>query len=80
MNKQNIILGIIIATLTATAFAVTSEERVSKETGVKSVAWYTANIREARQKNKQCFEIKELQSTADCKNSLHALEISYKGI
>jgi hypothetical protein len=80
MNKQNLILGIIIATLTATAFAVTNDKQVSKETDAKSVAWYTANIREARQKNKECFENKELQSTTDCKNSLHALEISYKGI
>lgn len=83
MNKQNMTLGIIIATLTVTAFAVTNEGEMTEknnEKDVMTVAWYTANIRDARQKNKICYENKDMQSTEECNNALHALEISYKGI
>jgi hypothetical protein len=47
----------------------------------KSVAWYTANIKVAQAKNNECrrdANATELQSTPDCINALHAIEISFK--
>lgn len=46
---------------------------------IKSVAWYVANIREARQQNQTCHDSPSLQSTSNCVNALNALEISFKG-
>ena len=78
MTKQNIILGLIITTVTVTAFAASNGRQKSEEESMNSVAWFTANIPEARSKNRECFQKPELQSTPECKNSQHALEISYK--
>ena len=77
MKKQNLILAVIISTLSATAYSVTSGQQ---EKEAKSVAWYTANVREAREKNKECYENVELQETTDCKNTLHALQLLYVGV
>jgi len=77
MKKQNIILALILSTITVTAVAVTSD---SKEKDAKSVAWFTANVRAARAQNKTCFENTELQSSTNCKNALHALELVYVGV
>ena len=47
----------------------------------KSVAWYTANIKAAQAKNNECHRASnatELQSSPDCINALHAIEISFK--
>lgn len=80
MNKQNLLIGVIIATLTATAYAAKVNQREESVGKTKSVAWYTANLPEARSKNKQCFDSPSLKGSEDCVNSLHALEISYKSI
>lgn len=44
-----------------------------------SVAWYTANIRAAKAKNRECYENNQLQGSTNCRNALHALEISFVG-
>lgn len=77
MKKQNLILALILSTVTITAVAVTSE---TQEKDAKSVAWYTANVREARAQNKICFDNPELQTSTTCKNALHALKIVYVGV
>ena len=45
----------------------------------KSIAWYVANVKEARAKNQQCFDNPGIKTTEDCENALHALQISFKG-
>jgi type II secretory pathway pseudopilin PulG len=77
MKKQNLILAIILTAVSITAYAATGDQQ---EKEAKSVAWYTANVRQARQKNKDCYENSEMQETADCKNALHALELVYVGV
>ena len=47
----------------------------------KSVAWYVSNIKTAQAKNNECHRASnatELQSTPDCINALHAIEISFR--
>lgn len=46
---------------------------------VKGVGWYVANIPEARKQNQVCHDNPALKDTPSCVNSLHALEISFKG-
>jgi len=78
MKNQKLILAVIISSIaaTATAYAVTN----SNQQEAKSIAWYTANVKEARQQNKTCYDNAELQSTKNCKNALHALELVYVGV
>ena len=45
----------------------------------QSVAWYVANAKEARDQNKECHDNPSIQSTPNCVNSLHALQISFAG-
>jgi len=45
----------------------------------RSVAWYVANVKEARAKNQQCFDNPDIKNSEDCENALHALQISFKG-
>ncbi len=73
------ILSLAIATFAFTAIAETSNNEESNKEA-KSIAWYTANVKEARSKNKECFDNEELQSTEDCENSLHALRLVYVGV
>jgi len=80
MKKNSLILGFIIATLAVTAIAETNNNKESESKPAKSVAWYTANVKEARAKNKECYDNKELTTTGDCKNSLHALQLVYVGV
>ncbi|MCF6202926.1 MAG: hypothetical protein L3J59_04530 [Methylococcaceae bacterium] len=77
MNTESIVLGLVIVTVAFTALA---ESNKNDDIDAKSIAWYTANVKEARSKNKECFENKELQSTEDCENSLHALKLVYVGV
>jgi len=76
MKTQNIILALILSTVTVTAVAVSTEQ----EKDVKSVAWYTANVRAARAQNKICFDDPSLQESTTCKNTLHALKMVYVGV
>jgi len=77
MKNYKLILAVIISTITATAYAVSTDQQ---GIDAKSVAWYTANVKEARQKNKSCYDNSELQATQGCKNALHALELIYVGV
>lgn len=56
------------------------EPAVTQETGARSVAWYAANIREAREVNRACFGSRnsaEQPTPEDCENSLRALNMSH---
>ena len=77
--KRNIVLAmtaVIILGFTVLRAPVAGE---SEGQGNKSVAWYVANIKEAKKQNQICFNDTTLQSTENCVNSLHALQISFKG-
>jgi hypothetical protein len=52
--------------------AVTNKEE-------QSVAWYVANMKEAREQNQECFDNPSIQSSPNCIHSLHALNISFAG-
>lgn len=77
MKKQKLILALILSTITVTAIAVNTD---LQGTQTKSIAWFTANVKEAREQNKVCFDTPSLQTSANCKNSLHALKIIYVGV
>lgn len=50
------------------------------EAGAKSVAWYVANLREAREVNRACYGHEATLNPTeaeDCRNSLQALKISH---
>ena len=83
MKKNSFILTATALVLTLAAFKVISAEEAasvkaeSKE--VKSVAWYVANVKEAKAKNQLCHDNPGKLPSEDCENSLHALQISFKG-
>jgi len=80
MKKNTAILLITSLALVLTAFKVTSaEEEAQQIEPNKSVAWYVANIKDAKTKNQQCYDDPNLKDTEDCQNALHALQISFKG-
>jgi hypothetical protein len=76
VNIATLVVAAIVLTTGVVAFQKNLE---AKTPDAKSVAWYTANPKEARAQNQACFENPALQATENCVNSLHALEISYKG-
>ena len=77
MKKQKLILAFILSTITVTAVAISTD---SQEKQAKSIAQFTANVKEAREQNKVCFDTPSLQASASCKNALHALKIIYVGV
>lgn len=80
MKKNTVILILSALALALSAFQVISaEESSTPASEAKSVAWYVANIKEARATNQQCHDNPGMQSSPDCANALHALEISFKG-
>ncbi|MGY6274254.1 hypothetical protein [Methylomonas sp. MgM2] len=81
MKKSTIILISSAVLLALSAFNVISAEEPNQAQAEneKSVAWYVANIREAKAKNQQCFDSRTQQSTPECENALHALQISFNG-
>jgi hypothetical protein len=79
MKKNMIILIVTVLVLGLSTFKVINAQESSDGGDAKSVAWYVANIKEARAKNQQCHDEPSLQSSADCTNALHALEITFKG-
>ena len=87
MNALSINQKIIALTATgfilfASAFQVISVPNPvasQDNTAAKSLAWYTANIKEARAQNQICHDNPELQSSENCENALHALQITFKG-
>ena len=85
MKKSNLL---IVVAISAIAYALTASALESNTSGeakaeeTKTVAWYAANIKEARAKNKECYgdpKATELQATPNCVNSLQALKISFAG-
>lgn len=79
MRKNSIILLIASLVLMLSAFKVISAEEAKLAEQAKSIAWYVANVKEAKAKNQQCFDNPGLKATEDCENALHALQISFKG-
>lgn len=76
--KRNILIAIAVAlVLSATVFNATIAGESNED--AKSVAWYVANIKAAKAQNQACFDNPSLKSTTNCENSLHALEITFKG-
>jgi hypothetical protein len=78
MKKSVLMLVVVAFVLGFSAFKATiAGETESQDT--KSLAWYVANIAEARKQNQECHDNPNIQSSPNCVNSLHALEISFKG-
>ena len=83
MKKLFIVVAIsaTLYALSVSALEKTTSGEVKAEE-VKSVAWYTANPKEARAKNKECYgdsKAVDIQSSPNCVNSLQALKISFAG-
>lgn len=80
MHIKKSVLALVLAHLVVglTAITATIAAEPSSEDS-KTVAWYVANIPEAKKQNKECHDNPNLQSTPNCINALHALEISFKG-
>ncbi|MGD0959423.1 MAG: EexN family lipoprotein [Methylomonas sp.] len=83
MNIKSIMLtGSAITLLVATIQAISAQNAENpppKPEDTKSVAWYVANIKEARAQNQICYDNPSLKSSENCSNALHALQISFKG-
>ncbi len=80
MKKNTIIMTVTSLLLALSAFKVINAEETAQPTvEAKSVAWYVANVREAKSKNQECFDNPEIKQSEDCENALHALQISFKG-
>lgn len=80
MDKHTTILIVTSIALLLSAFKVISaEETTPQAEPVKSIAWYVANVKEAKAKNQQCFDDPAIKASEDCENALHALQISFKG-
>jgi hypothetical protein len=73
MNKTSLVMLIAaVSILAMTAFSASNAEEA------KTVAWYTANIREAKTKVQACHDNPSLQQgSPECANARHALEISF---
>lgn len=85
MKHTKLFIAVAIAS-TVYAFSVSALETAktpeAKAEDAKSVAWYVANPKEARAKNKECYgdpKAVDRQSTPDCVNSLKALTMSFVG-
>lgn len=79
MQKQVIVLIISVLSLTLVGLKAINAQETSAESNAKSVAWYVANLKDARAKNQQCHDNPGMQESIDCNNALHALEITFKG-
>lgn len=79
MKKTIVLVSASALVLVLGAFRVLNAQETQTGNDAKSVAWYVANIKEARAKNQQCHDNPGLQSSEDCANALHALNISFKG-
>jgi hypothetical protein len=80
-TKKNIIIrtaAIALAAVTVTVAALEAKNTpVASPEANQSVAWYAANIPDAKAKNQLCHDNPEINSSQDCVNALHALEISF---
>lgn len=79
--KKNVLIAVAAAAfvLVFTAFKATNAGEPVANDQAKSLAWFVANIQEARKQNQQCHDDPSIQSSPECVNALHALEISFKG-
>lgn len=78
MKKSILVLAALGLTIGLTALnATVASEKANDD--VKSVGWFVANIKDARLQNQQCHDTPSQQSSQNCANALHALEISFKG-
>jgi hypothetical protein len=79
--KKNIIIritAIALAAVTVTVAALEAKNMPAASLEAnQSVAWYAANIPEAKAQNQVCHDNPEINSSQDCVNALHALEISF---
>ena len=74
-----VLAGFVVATSSGIWIA-SQDTAVATETGSRSVAWYAANIREAREVNRACFGSgysAERPNSEDCENSLRALNMTH---
>lgn len=85
MKKTHLLIAVAISTAVF-ALSVSALEKgksgEAKGDESKTVAWYVANLKEARAKNKECYgdsKAVDLQATPDCVNSLQALKMSHVG-
>jgi hypothetical protein len=79
LSKNQIIIAAAISALTAIVAFQQVSVAGSKSDEVKSVGWYTANIKVAQAKNTECrADVNNIQTTPDCTNALNALQISFK--
>lgn len=79
MKKNIVILSATAVILVLSAFKVISAEEANPAEAEKSLAWYVANVKEAKAKNQACHDNPGQQSSTDCENALHALQISFNG-
>lgn len=79
MKKNAIIFAFTASLLALSTFKAINAEESSQVSEAKSIAWYVANVKEAKTKNKECFDNPEIKASEDCENALHALQISFKG-
>jgi len=79
MKKNAIIFAVTTFLLGLSTFKVINAEETNQVSEVKSVAWYVANVKEAKTKNQECFDTPDIKASDDCENALHALQISFKG-
>lgn len=79
MQKHIIILTLSVLALMLGGLKAINAKETPSASDAKSVAWYVANIKEARSKNQQCHDDPGQQGSEDCNNARHALEISFKG-
>lgn len=84
MNKKNILMLSCVVIFGFSIFKITtaSESKVDivSPEGIKSLAYYVANIQEARTMNQTCYDKGlDMKSTPDCANSLQALQMSHVG-
>ena len=78
MNQKSIIIAATAAVLSGMAFQVISSQDQARP-DTKSVAWYVANLKEAKAQNQVCHDNPDLRDSENCQNALHALQISFKG-
>lgn len=81
ISDKKSVLALIIALgmVGSVAMAIGKNAKDNAVAESQSVAWYVANIKQAREQNKLCHDNPELQASAPCINALHALEITFKG-
>ena len=84
MSKNNILIAAAAIIFVGSIFQVTtaneSKVDIISPEGIKSLAYYVANMKEAREINQTCYDKGlDMKSVPDCANSLQALQMSHVG-